>query len=327
MIPSVSVLKAAPKSRNHVVVKAFVRSLRSGSGSSKKKHPVIDSSQKPRFAPPDNETMRLLRDSANFSDLKSPAMLEDPWTSELYPKSVLKNATDDSKEDTSTRSIDPAQASIILFPGQGSQYVGMGAELLKRNSLNIKKMFENASQILRYDLAKMCVAGPHKELNKTVYCQPAIFVCSMAAIERLKQEKPSMAQHEFFETSVRTKHFFSRFLSKRLLQVIENCVGTAGFSVGEYAALVFAGSLTFENGTLLSFISKIKLIKIRAEAMQRASETTNSGLMTVFLNFRSKLPLAISGAKQWVNEQKGYEPICSVANYLFTECKVIGGDE
>lgn len=63
--------------------------------------------------------------------------------------------------------------------------------------------------------------GPKEKLNQTAHCQPAIMVCSLAALERLKEERPL---------------------------AIENCVATAGFSLGEITALVFAGAIPFDKG-------------------------------------------------------------------------------
>lgn len=73
----------------------------------------------------------------------------------------------------------------------------------------------------RYDLLKICLEGPQSELNKTIHCQPATFVTSLAALERLKEERPN---------------------------AIDSCVATAGFSLGEITALCFAGAIQFERG-------------------------------------------------------------------------------
>lgn len=79
----------------------------------------------------------------------------------------------------------------------------------------------NCVFLFRYDLLKLCLEGPKNKLDLTVYCQPAVMVSSLAALERLKEERP---------------------------MAIENCVATAGFSLGEITALVFAGAMPFDKG-------------------------------------------------------------------------------
>ena len=111
-------------------------------------------------------------------------------------------------------------ASIIVFPGQGSQFVGMGKKLL--NVPKVTRMFELANEAFKTDLLSLCLNGPKTELDRTVNCQPAVFVTSLAAVEYLKFKNP---------------------------KAIENCYATAGFSIGEYASLVLAGALTYEDGT------------------------------------------------------------------------------
>ena len=71
----------------------------------------------------------------------------------------------------------------------------------------------------------------------------------------------------------------------------------------------------------------IDLVNIRAKAMQAASEEIPSGLMTVFLSPSSKLKFAMMAARRYCSERLNIEtPVCQVANYLFPECKVIGGN-
>lgn len=85
---------------------------------------------------------------------------------------------------------DPSDCSVLLFPGQGSQFVGMGRGLLKYP--NVKEMFTVARKVLGYDLLSLCLEGPEEELMKTVHCQPAVFITSLAAVERLNQENPKV---------------------------------------------------------------------------------------------------------------------------------------
>lgn len=115
--------------------------------------------------------------------------------------------------------VDPKETSILMFPGQGTQFVGMGKNLMMIPQ--VVDLFHAASEILKYDLKKLCLEGPKSKLDQTIYSQPAIFVCSMGAVEKLKEEQPS---------------------------AIENCMAVAGYSIGEFAALTFAGCFSFEEG-------------------------------------------------------------------------------
>lgn len=101
--------------------------------------------------------------------------------------------------------------------------------------------------------------------------------------------------------------------------VIESCTSAAGFSLGELTALVFANALTFEDG--------LRLVKLRAEAMQQAAELVPSGLMTVIFGANAKIKFACKAAVEYCIKA-GIDPqyaVCSEANYLFPHCKVIGG--
>lgn len=86
--------------------------------------------------------------------------------------------------------VDPSACSVLLFPGQGSQFVGMGRGLLRYP--NVQDMFGAARRVLGYDLLSLCLEGPEEELRKTVHCQPAVFVTSLAAVEKLNQENPKV---------------------------------------------------------------------------------------------------------------------------------------
>ena len=142
---------------------------------------------------------------------------ENAWATSPYPEgAVLKR---DQSRQSKRPKTDPRETSIILFPGQGTQFVGMGKDLMKFPIA--RDLFDAASDLLQYNLKKLCFEGPKSELDKTVYCQPAVMVCSLAAVERLREERPN---------------------------AINSCVATAGFSIGEITALVFAGAISFEDG-------------------------------------------------------------------------------
>lgn len=219
-------------------------------------------------------------------NLEFPSDMNESWAR-------TKNYNDwkcDQEKHSYRPQIDPTVTSIFLFPGQGSQFVGMGKNLI--NIPSVKLLYEKANSILGYDLLNLCLNGPKSTLDKTVYCQPAIYVTSLAALYYLIENNPL---------------------------AVENCVSAAGFSVGEFAALVFAGMLSFEDG--------LNIVKVRAESMQEASEMVPSGMMTVFLNAQSKVDFACHTAELYCKRKLGIEyPICRVANHLYTECKVIGGN-
>lgn len=183
---------------------------------------------------------------------------------------------------------DPSGCSVLLFPGQGSQFVGMGRGLLKYP--NVKEMFTVAQKILGYDLLSLCLEGPEEELMKTVHCQPAVFVTSLAAVERLNHVNP---------------------------KAIETCVAAAGFSIGEFAALVFSGAMNYAEALFA--------VKVRAEAMQKASELVPSGMLSVVGKPQAQYKHACVQAKEYCKSQGIEEPVCSVANYLFPDGRVIAG--
>ncbi|KAB0796653.1 hypothetical protein PPYR_10714 [Photinus pyralis] len=183
---------------------------------------------------------------------------------------------------------DPKDASIILFPGQGNQFVGMGKDLLKFPI--VRDLFELANYVLGYNLLKLCIEGPKQKLDQTRYCQPATVVTSLAAIERLKEERPS---------------------------AIDNCVATAGYSLGEITALIFAGAIGFERG--------LQLVKIRAEAMQLASEVYQGGMAMVFYKPDTNLNNALTQAKDWALARGAEQPVCQIATYAFPHCKIVAG--
>ena len=92
-------------------------------------------------------------------------------------------------------SIESSAKKAFFFPGQGAQNVGMAKELCE-TSPEAKKMFDTAKDILGYDLLDVCVNGPAERLNSTEVSQPAIYVSSMAALEKMKSTAEGQADIE-----------------------------------------------------------------------------------------------------------------------------------
>ena len=120
----------------------------------------------------------------------------------------------------------------VIFPGQGSQIVGMGKELYKKYSL-VQNLFKKADEILEFPLSKLILEGPKEELDLTENTQPAIFLLSYSIFKLVKEE---------FSVDLNKANFF------------------AGHSLGEYSALASADVLTFSD--------TLKILKIRGRAMQ-----------------------------------------------------------
>jgi len=142
--------------------------------------------------------------------------------------------------------------NVFLFSGQGSQYVGMGRELFEQFP-SAKRIFDTANDILGFDLAEICFNGDEATLSKTIYAQPAIMATSLSAFEAVKEKG-----------------------------VIATAV--AGHSLGEYASMVASEMVSVEDG--------FKLIKLRSEAMQRASEHS-SGAMAAILGLSADEVVAV----------------------------------
>jgi [acyl-carrier-protein] S-malonyltransferase len=120
----------------------------------------------------------------------------------------------------------------FVFPGQGSQFVGMGAELVHQSSA-AREIFQQADEALGFALSTLCFGGPEEELRLTANTQPAILTMSIAVLAALREKLPDF-----------TPDF------------------VAGHSLGEYSALAAAGSL--------SFVDAVKVVRARGQFMEEA---------------------------------------------------------
>jgi len=133
----------------------------------------------------------------------------------------------------------------FLFPGQGAQIVGMGADIAETYPA-AAEIFEKANEIVGYDLKSICFEGPQEKLDTTTISQPAIFTTSAAILQVLRAEPPAC-------------------------DIKPNV--TAGLSLGEYTALYAAGVLNFEDG--------LRLVQKRGQAMQDAADATEGTMVGI----------------------------------------------
>ena len=133
----------------------------------------------------------------------------------------------------------------VIFPGQGSQIVGMGKDFFEKYDL-VKKLFKEADETLNFSLSKLILEGPKEELNLTINTQPAIFLISYSIFNVIKKE---------FNINLNEAKYF------------------AGHSLGEYSALSCAGYLNFSD--------TIKLLRIRGDAMQNSVPNGEGGMLAI----------------------------------------------
>jgi [acyl-carrier-protein] S-malonyltransferase len=135
------------------------------------------------------------------------------------------------------------QNTAFIFPGQGSQAIGMGKDLVAQYPV-AKQIFEGADSILGFALSKLMMEGPVDELNDTLNTQPALFVHSLASYKVFSHLYPDLKPATL-----------------------------AGHSLGELSALAVAGAFSFEDG--------LRLVRKRAELMKRAGELAPGGMAAI----------------------------------------------
>ena len=133
----------------------------------------------------------------------------------------------------------------VIFPGQGSQLVGMGKDFFNKYTL-VKDLFKEADDTLGFSLSNLILNGPKEDLDLTENTQPAIFLISYSIFRLIKEE---------FNINLNRANFF------------------AGHSLGEYSALASAGSLSFSD--------TLKILKIRGKAMQTSVPKGEGGMIAV----------------------------------------------
>lgn len=243
-------------------------------------------------------TERKYDDSNNTSNeeevkrlLKEAATYSDAsdknWATTPYPESAPTSVEEEKIE---IPKVNPTERSIILFPGQGTLKVGAIRKYLHFPGAN--DIFELANEILGYNILKICLNGPQEKLDQTRFNQPATVVSSLAALEQLREDRP---------------------------KVFETCIGTAGYSVGELSALIFSGAISFEDG--------IRLVAVRGNMMQMASDKIAQGMLSVYCTPQAKLSKILQDATAWARDLGVPDPVCKVSVFLYTQGKIIAGNE
>ena len=180
-----------------------------------------------------------------------------------------------------------ADKLALVFPGQGSQYVGMGKALYEASSA-ARRVFHQADEILGFKLSQLCFEGPAEELEDTINAQPAILTVSMACLAAIREKFESLGQ------SWQPPRY------------------VAGHSLGEYTALVAVGVLEFSDA--------LRLVRERGRLMKEQGANRPGGMAAVISLDRETLDQACSEAS---TETGG---IVSVANANSPEQFVISGE-
>ena len=161
---------------------------------------------------------------------------------------------------------------LFLFPGQGSQYPGIGSDLFAAESA-VRTVYENASDVLGYDMAKLSFEDPDNCINLTRFTQPVLLTHSIACL---------------------------RALEARVGDTLQSAA-VAGHSLGEYSALVAAGSIRFEDA--------LRLVATRGELMSKHGQ----GEMEA-------LPVDLATAQSWADKY-----FCAIAACNMPDQTVVGG--
>lgn len=175
--------------------------------------------------------------------------------------------------------------TAFVFPGQGSQYVGMGKDFFDADAAS-RSLFATADEILGTRLSSICFEGPEEELKQTQNTQPAIFLHSMVVFNKLAPRKPDMV---------------------------------AGHSLGEYSALVAAGAITFEDGLQLVRLrgqlmrksgeeqkgTMAAIVGLMPDAVEELCKEASGAGIVQPANFNSPGQIVISGSVEGV--RKGIE--------------------
>jgi len=171
--------------------------------------------------------------------------------------------------------------AAFVFPGQGAQAVGMGRDFYERYDVS-RRVFDRADELVDFDRKAVCFDGPDELLASTEISQPALLTTSVAMLRALQERKPAL---------------------------VRSVGATAGLSLGEYTALVFAGALEFDEAVLL--------VAERGRLMRESGEKNPGAMVSVLGPPRQEVEALVGGL--------GSDGVCKVANLNCPGQVVISG--
>lgn len=154
----------------------------------------------------------------------------------------------------------------FMFPGQGSQHVGMGYNLYTAYP-SAREVFKQADGVLGFEVSRLCFEGPEEDLNDTFNTQPAILTASITALRALEEKG------------------------------VTNLAYVAGHSLGEFSALVAAGVLSFENG--------LKVVRERGRVMKQADDKSPGGMAAIIALDREVVEKVCAEVREETGEYVG----------------------
>ena len=180
---------------------------------------------------------------------------------------------------------------IIGFPGQASQYVGMGKKLYESYGF-LKELYELAEDITKLSLRKVIFEGPEEKLNKTLYSQPALVLTSIATYTAFREELEAEPKEM-------------------------GLVAFSGHSLGEVSALIASGATSLSDG--------FRLVKERAIAMDKASDEVEGGMLAVL---SKREPIDLEKLEKAVSElRESTRGVLEITNYNSPYQVIISGSK
>ena len=209
--------------------------------------------------------------------------------------------------------VDPSERSIVLFGGEGSEYVGMVEDSL--DLPGVQEMYEKANQIVDFDVLDVTLNGPEERLQNIQYNHVALFMANMTG-KRIK------ILHAVIKVIFMLFSFPAiEKLKIRVPDILETTRVTAGYGVGEINALVFAEMISLEEA--------LSYLHLRSRLLHQATSVMRTCSYVVHYTAASRLSFITRAAREWCTRQglTEEESFCQITHYLGPQRCIIGGHE